>query len=153
MKERKHKLNFAFEYKTVTLNYPIAEGKNYLEYCFDTDSEEYIRLYNYFNEMDCVYDIDTDTGMTDVVFYINFKYDTPDELIKQLLKSAIKMAEDIMNKAQMIIDNLRHRGASKYDIMDEIDFREENTTPKDEKCFGYKTEELKLALRSWDNYN
>ena len=57
-----------------------------------------------------------------------------------------------MNKAQIIIDNLRHRGATKYDIMDEIDFREENKTPKDEKCFGYMTEELELALDSWDNY-
>lgn len=153
MKERKHKLNFNFEYKTVTLNYPTAEGKTYLKYCFDTDSEEYIKLYNYFHEMDCVCDIDTDVGMTDVVFYINFKYDTPDETIRGLLKSAIKMVEDIMNKAQMIIDNLRHRGVTKYDIADEIEFREENGTLRDEKCFGYMTEELKLALGSWDNYN
>lgn len=92
MKERKHKLNFAFEYKTVTLNYPIAEDGNYLEYCFDSDSEEYQKLYDYFYEMDCVCDVDTNVGMTEVVFYISFKYDTPDELIKQFLTNAVEMA-------------------------------------------------------------
>lgn len=90
--EMKHKLNFAFECKTVTLNYPLVEDGNSLEYCFDSDSEEYQKLYNYFYEMDCVFDIDTNVGMTEVVFYVSFKYDTPDELIKQLLTNAVEMA-------------------------------------------------------------
>ena len=88
----KRKLSLGFEYKTVTLNYPIAEDGNYLEYCFDIDDIEYIKLYNYFDEMDCVYDIDTNVGMTEVVFYISFKYDAPDETIKELLENAIEMA-------------------------------------------------------------
>ena len=92
MEERKHKLSFGFEWKTVTLNYPIAEDGNYLEYCFCSDDEEYIKLYNYFHKLDCVLNIDTNVGMTEVVFYIDFKYDTSDETIKEICEKAIEMA-------------------------------------------------------------
>ena len=57
-----------------------------------------------------------------------------------------------MNKIQMIINNLRHRKASKEDIEAEINFRQENGTPKEEKCFGYTTHELELAFHYWDDY-
>ena len=91
MKKEKNKLSFHFEYKTVTLNYPLTKDGKYLEYHFSQDDEEYVKLYNFFYNMDCVYDIDTNVGMTEVVFYINFKYDTPDETIKVLLEKAINM--------------------------------------------------------------
>lgn len=92
MEERMHKLSLCFEYKTVALNYPIAEDGCYLEYCFCSNDEEYSKLYNYFKELDCVLNIDTDVGMTEAVFYIDFKYDTPDETIKELCEKAIDMA-------------------------------------------------------------
>ena len=57
-----------------------------------------------------------------------------------------------MNRVKMIINNLRHRGASKYDIVVEINHREQNIMPNEEKFFGYTTEELETALKYWNEY-
>lgn len=57
-----------------------------------------------------------------------------------------------MNKIQMIINNLRHRKASKEEIEAEINFRTENGTVENEKCFGYTKHELELAFHYWDEY-
>ena len=57
-----------------------------------------------------------------------------------------------MKNIEAIIRNLRHRGASKYDIDAEINFRKENNTVNDEKCFAYQTEELESALNHWNEY-
>ena len=55
-----------------------------------------------------------------------------------------------MNKIQMIINNLRRRRASKEEIEAEINFRTENGTVENEKCFGYTNHELELALHFWE---
>lgn len=57
-----------------------------------------------------------------------------------------------MNKIQMIINNLRHRGVCKEEIEAEIKFRTENMTVENEKCFGYTNHELELAFHYWDEY-
>ena len=51
---------------------------------------------------------------------------------------------------EMIINNLRHRGATADDLVSEISFRQENGTADNEKFFGYSTEELQAALVYWD---
>ena len=62
------------------------------------------------------------------------------------------MEQRTLKKAEMIIANLLHRGASKYDIEAEIEHRKNNIVPNDEKCFAYKTEELELALKHWEEF-
>ena len=57
-----------------------------------------------------------------------------------------------MNKIQMIINNLRCRSVSKEEIEAEINFRTENLTVQNEKCFGYTLHELELAFHYWDEY-
>lgn len=57
-----------------------------------------------------------------------------------------------MNKTQLIIIGLRHRGATKYDIEAEINFRKNNITVNDDKCFSYTTEELEAASENWNKY-
>lgn len=57
-----------------------------------------------------------------------------------------------MNKIEMIINNLRCRRVSKEEIETEIQFRTENLTVQNEKCFGYTLHELELAFHYWDEY-
>lgn len=57
-----------------------------------------------------------------------------------------------MNKEQMIINNLRHRKATVQEVEAEIEFRKQNGTLENEKCFGYTTEELEVALKWWNDY-
>lgn len=58
----------------------------------------------------------------------------------------------MISKEEMIIKNLRHRGASQYDIVVEINHRRENVMSNEEKFFGYTTEELEIALQYWCKY-
>lgn len=53
---------------------------------------------------------------------------------------------------KLVIINLRHRGATKYDIEAEINFRKNHITVNDEKCFSYTTEELETALEYWNEF-
>ena len=57
-----------------------------------------------------------------------------------------------MSKVEMIVENLRHRGLGRYDLEAEINFRKDNITLHDEKCFGYTTEELESALKRWNEF-
>lgn len=67
---------------------------------------------------------------------------------------AHKYQELCKNKrlVELVIKNLRHRGASKYEIEAELNFRKENITCENQKCFGYSTEELRNALNYWDEF-
>lgn len=55
-------------------------------------------------------------------------------------------------KLMAMINNLRERGASKYDIEAEIEYRNKSLSVYDPKCFGYRTEELEDALRHWAEF-
>lgn len=62
--------------------------------------------------------------------------------------------ESCKNKSliELIINNLRHRGTSKYELEAELAFRAENLSCENEKCFGYSTEALRHALSYWDEF-
>lgn len=90
---RKDKLSLSFDYKEVSLVYPDAdENKTYLQYVFEEAEED--KLYRFFKAYDCIVDVDTDTGMTADAIRLSFKYDTPDETIKEICNKAIEMMWD-----------------------------------------------------------
>lgn len=81
--------------KVVWLNYPDnIENPNCLEFC-GTHWEDL--LSNFFINNEEVYDlihcIDTDMGMTARAIEIHFKYDTPDDVIKDICNRAIQMMQ------------------------------------------------------------
>lgn len=52
-----------------------------------------------------------------------------------------------VENVNVIIYNLRtHRYASKEEIQTEIEYRKENLSVDNPKCFGYRTEELEAAI-------
>lgn len=53
-------------------------------------------------------------------------------------------------RARVIVYNLRHRGATTYDLSAEIAFRQGSIAVSDEKFFGYSLDELQTALTYWD---
>jgi hypothetical protein len=86
---RKHKLSIDFDCKNVSLVYPDrGKSKTYLEYIFEDD--ELDKLSNFLNAYDCVLDVDLDTGMSSDAVRISFKYDTPDEIVKDICNKAIE---------------------------------------------------------------
>lgn len=90
---RKNKLSLSFYCKEISLVYPDAdENKTYLQYVFDETEED--KLYRFFKAYDCIVDVDTDTGMTADAIRLRFKYDTPDETIKEICNKAIEMMWD-----------------------------------------------------------
>ena len=84
---RKQKLSISFDYKNVSLVYPDKDKTN-LEYIFEDD--ELYKLDNFLNTYDCILDVDLDTGMSADAVRISFKYDTPDEMIKEICEKAIE---------------------------------------------------------------
>lgn len=84
---RKNKLSIDFYCKEISLVYPDKDN-TFLEYIFEED--ELDKLYNFFNAYDCVLDVDTDTGMTADAIRVSFKYDTPDEVVKEICEKAIE---------------------------------------------------------------
>ena len=88
--KRVDKLSLKFLSKTVALVYPDSKiNPICLQYCFGF--EESKKLYRFFDECDCVYDIDTDVGMTANAIFVSFKYDTPDEVVKEICEKAIEL--------------------------------------------------------------
>lgn len=88
MLDRKNKLSFTFDSKEVSLQYPDAENATFLEYCFDEDEQE--KLKKFLKTFDCIYDIDLDCGMTADAVRLRFKYDTPDETIREICNRVIE---------------------------------------------------------------
>ena len=84
---RKQKLSISFDCKNVSLVYPDKD-KIHLEYIFDDD--ELKKLYDYLKSYHCVLDVDLDTGMTADAVRISFKYDTPDEVVKEICEETIE---------------------------------------------------------------
>ena len=84
---RKQKLSISFDCKNVSLVYPDKNKIN-LEYIFEDD--ELGKLSSFFDAYDCIVDIDTDTGMTADAIRLSFKYDTPDEVVKEICEKAIE---------------------------------------------------------------
>lgn len=74
------------------------------------------------------------------------------QTVLSLLDDAEK-ARQKLRLIEMIISNLRFRGASKYDIEAELKFRKKHYNMcESEKCFGYTTEELYNALKYWESF-
>jgi hypothetical protein len=55
-------------------------------------------------------------------------------------------------KLSMIINNLRFNGATKEEIETEIEFRKNNLSVDNPKCFGYLNNELEDALANWNRF-
>ena len=92
--KRKNKLSLSLDSKEVSLVYPDSEERRHcLEYIFE--EEELEELCNFFKQYDCVWDVDTYTGMSADAIRISFKYETPDEIVKEICEKAIEfMWED-----------------------------------------------------------
>ena len=91
--KRVDKLSLRFDCKTVSLVYPDSKiNPIYVQYTFEWDEEE--KLYDFFYACDCVYDVELNRGMTADVITISFKYDTPDETIKEICEKAIELMWD-----------------------------------------------------------
>lgn len=87
--KRKNKLSLSLDSKEVSLVYPDSEERRYcLEYIFE--EEELEKLCDFFKRYNCVLDIDTDVGMSADAIRVSFKYDTPDEIVKEICKKAIE---------------------------------------------------------------
>ena len=91
MRDRSQPLTYRPLSKMVCLEYPDnSEYPNCLAYC-GTYWED--KLYNFFDGNEYVCEIDTNVGMTNVAIYVGFKYDTPDEVVKEICEQAIQMIE------------------------------------------------------------
>lgn len=94
---RKNKLSLSLDSKEVSLMYPDSEERRYcLEYVFE--EEELEKLCNFFKQYDCVWDVDTDVGMSADAIRVSFKYDTPDETIKEICEKAIDLMWEDYNE-------------------------------------------------------
>ena len=77
--------------KIVALQYPDnIEKRGCLEYC---GSYWENLLDDFFRKWECVCEIDTNVGMSADAIRVSFKYDTPDELIKEICNQAIQMMQ------------------------------------------------------------
>lgn len=86
--DRSKPLIFAPLGKIVCLEYPRTDTNPFCIEYYGTHWENI--LSNFFNKQECVCQVDTDVGMTADAIRVTFKYDTPDDTIKEICNQAIQ---------------------------------------------------------------
>ena len=87
-------LHITYDSKSVSLHYPSKNDA--LLYCFEPAEVEYV-LSNFFNEHPAIISVEYETGMTDVICYIDFKYHTSDNEIESICVKALDLIKDFDN--------------------------------------------------------